>query len=251
ALYDFIWKDYCDWYIELSKPVLWDDLASTEIKKGTRRTLIRVLEAILRLAHPFMPFITEEIWQKVKSLAGKTGPSIMLAPYPAPDATQIDPQAAQDVEWIKGIVTAIRTIRGEMNVPPSKKINVYVCGGTDSTEDYVNQNSTFLRKLASLEAITYLPNDADAPLSATALFGEVKILVPMAGIIDKQAELDRLDREIDKLNKEIERVQTKLNNPAFTDKAPAEVVQKEHEKLNGYAQAIYQLSDQKEKIAVL
>jgi valyl-tRNA synthetase len=251
TLYDFVWKDYCDWYIELSKPVLWDDHAAAELKKGTRRTLIRVLETILRLAHPFMPFITEEIWHKVKALAGKTGASIMLAPYPVPDASKINTKAVADVEWVKGIVTAIRTIRGEMNVPPSKKIAVFVSAGTAATQLQVNENSAFLKKLASLESIDYLQSDADAPLSATALFGEVKILVPMAGIIDKQAELMRLEREIDKLKKEIERVQSKLNNPAFTDKAPADVVQKEQDKLTGYAQAISQLTEQQGKIAAL
>lgn len=251
VLYDFVWKDYCDWYIELSKPVLWDDFATNEIKKGTRRTLIRVLETILRLAHPFMPFITEEIWQKVKDLAGKTGTSIMLAPYPVPDTAKIDAHAEADVEWVKGIVTAIRTIRGEMNVPPSKKIAVIVSGGSDSTQNQVEQNTTFLKKLASLESIDYLADDNSAPLSATALFGEVKILVPMAGIIDKQAELNRLDREIEKLKNEVERVQGKLNNSAFTDKAPADVVQKEQDKLTGYAQAISQLAEQQSKIAAL
>jgi valyl-tRNA synthetase len=251
TLYDFVWKDYCDWYIELSKPVLWDDHAAADLKKGTRRTLIRVLETILRLAHPFMPFITEEIWHKVKDLAGKTGASIMLAPYPVPDQAKINTQAVADVEWVKGIVTAIRTIRGEMNVPPSKKIAVFVSGGSAVTQIQVTDNSTFLKKLASLESIDYLQSDTDAPLSATALFGEVKILVPMAGIIDKHAELARLEREIDKLKKEVERVQSKLNNPAFTDKAPADVVQKEQDKLTGYAQAISQLTEQQAKIAAL
>ncbi|HNG59948.1 MAG TPA: valine--tRNA ligase, partial [Cellvibrionaceae bacterium] len=251
ALYDFVWKDYCDWYIELSKPVLWDDQAAADIKKGTRRTLIRVLEAILRLAHPFMPFITEEIWQKVKTLAGKSGPSIMLAPYPVPDTSKINLQAVADVEWVKGVITAIRTIRGEMNVPPSKKIAVFVSGGAAGTQQRVSDNNAFLKKLASLESIAYLSDNEEAPLSATALFGDVKILVPMAGIIDKQAELARLDKEIDKLKKEVERVQAKLSNPAFTDKAPADVVQKEQDKLTGYAQAIAQLTEQQGKIAAL
>lgn len=175
----------------------------------------------------------------------------MLAPYPSPDPAKIDAQSVSDVEWVKGIVTAIRTVRSEMNVPPSKKIQVFISAGMATTQLQVEQNNAFLKKLASLESIDYLPSDKDAPLSATALFGDVKILVPMAGIIDKHAELNRLDREIEKLKKEVERVQAKLSNPAFTDKAPAEVVQKEQEKLNGYAQAITQLTQQQEKIAGL
>jgi valyl-tRNA synthetase len=251
VLYDFIWKDYCDWYIELSKPVLWDESAAANIKKGTRRTLIRVLETILRLAHPFMPFITEEIWQKVKTLAGKTGPTLMLQPYPAPQDSKIDASAFADIEWVKGVIMGIRTIRGEMNIAASKKITVLLSGGDPTDTERLNQNSTFLKKLAGLEKITYLENAEQAPLSATALSGKLSILVPMAGLIDKQAEIARLTKEIDRLNKESEKIWHKLNNPSFTDKAPADVVNKEKEKLSMAQEAAEKLKEQQEKIAAL
>ncbi|WP_372759933.1 valine--tRNA ligase, partial [Litorivivens sp.] len=124
AIYEFVWNEYCDWYLELSKPVLWDDNASAEAKRGTRRTLINVLEAVLRLAHPFMPFITEEIWQKVAPIAGVEGDSIMLQPYPESEPEKLNPQATADVQWLKEVIVAIRTIRGEMNIPPGKQIPV-------------------------------------------------------------------------------------------------------------------------------
>ena len=251
ALYDFIWKDYCDWYLELTKPVLWDENASAEIKKGTRRTLIRVLETVLRLAHPLMPFITEEIWQRVKPLAGVEGDSIMQAPYPIADDNKIDAQAMADIEWVKGVIVAVRNIRGEMNIAPSKQLPVYVKNGNDNDKRCLDSNSQFLKKLASLESVEWLNLEDEAPLSATALVGELEILVPMAGLIDKDAELARLQKESDKLEKELARLKGKLNNPKFVDKAPAEVVQKEKDKLTDAEAALAKLMEQKEKIAVL
>ncbi len=251
ALYDFIWKYYCDWYIELSKPVLWDDNAASAQKKGTRRTLIRVLETILRLAHPFIPFITEEIWQKVKTLAGTTGDTIMLAPYPVPNPSKIDTQAMSDIDWVKGVILGVRNIRGEMNVSPSKKMQVLVANGTANDQRLVTENNAFLRKLAQLESIEYLQDKSTAPLSATALVGNLEILVPMAGIIDKNAEIARLNKEIEKLEKNAEQILAKLSNPSFTDKAPAEVVAKEQERLAAAQTAAAKLREQAVKIAEL
>jgi len=251
ALYDFIWKDYCDWYLELTKPVLWDENANPEIKKGTRRTLIRVLETTLRLAHPMMPFITEEIWQRVKPLAGAEGESIMLAAYPEADESKIDPQAMADIEWVKDVIVGVRNIRGEMNIPPSKQLPVYFKNGNDNDKRCLNDNSQFLKKLAALESTEWLDTNEEAPLSATTLVGKLEILVPMAGLIDKDAELARLQKESDKLEKEVGRLNGKLNNPKFVDKAPADVVQKEKDKLAEAQSALGKLQEQKEKIAAL
>ena len=251
ALYDFIWKDYCDWYLELTKPVLWDENANPEIKKGTRRTLIRVLETTLRLAHPMMPFITEEIWQRVKPLAGAEGESIMLAAYPEADESKIDPQAMADIEWVKDVIVGVRNIRGEMNIPPSKQLPVYFKNGNDNDKRCLNDNSQFLKKLAALESTEWLDTNGEAPLSATTLVGKLEILVPMAGLIDKDAELARLQKESDKLEKEVGRLNGKLNNPKFVDKAPADVVQKEKDKLAEAQSALGKLQEQKEKIAAL
>ncbi|ARB47018.1 valine--tRNA ligase [Alloalcanivorax xenomutans] len=267
AAYEFIWNEYCDWYLELSKPVLYSDDYSEAEKRGTRRTLVRVLEAILRLAHPFMPFITEEIWQKVAPLAGKmpatdaskapaedTGignTTIMLQPYPHPEQDKVDEQAEQDIEWIKAVITAIRNIRGEMRIPPSRTLDVYLHNGKDEDQRRLQANHNFLCRLAKLDSISWLNADDSAPASATSLVGDMEILVPMAGLIDKDAEIDRLTKEVDKLRKEVGRAEGKLKNPAFVDKAPEAVVTKEKAKLDDYRSQLARLEDQLEKIKYL
>ncbi len=257
AAYEFIWNEYCDWYLELSKPVLYSDDYSEAEKRGTRRTLVRVLEAILRLSHPFMPFITEEIWQKVAPLAGKgagedaASGTIMRQPYPAADDDRLDEAAEQDIEWIKAVITAIRNIRGEMRIPPGKALDVYLHNGKDSDRARLDANHNFLCRLARLEAITWLSPEDSAPASATGLVGDMEILVPMAGLIDKNAEIERLGKEIDKLRKEVARGDAKLRNPNFVDKAPDAVVAKEREKLDDYRSQQARLEEQLEKIKYL
>ena len=248
ALYEFIWNEYCDWYLELSKPVLWDDDASAQAKRGTRQTLIRVLETWLRLLHPMMPFITEEIWQTVGPLAGKSGPTIMLQPYPQSDDSEIDPLAGDDIEWLKAVIVGIRNIRGEMNIPPSKALTVLLRNGGTEDQRRLAQNSQYLRKLAKLDDISWLAEDAEAPMAATALAGELEILVPIAGLIDKDAEIARLNREIGKLDSDLSRLRAKLGNASFVDKAPAAVVDKEREKLQAQEQAVETLQDQLRRI---
>ena len=244
AIYEFFWNEYCDWYLELSKPVLWDDDAAPALKKGTRRTLVRVLEATLRLAHPLMPFITEEIWQQIKVLAGAKGDTIMLQPYPEADDSRIDETAIADIEWLKKVIIGIRNIRGEMNITPAKHLPIYLNSGSADDLRKLNDNRQFLAKLANLEAITWLKPGDEAPMSATALVGNMEILVPMAGLIDKDAELARLNKEIDKLQRELEKVQNKLCNENFVGKAPAEVVAKERERMADMEATLDKLSQQ-------
>lgn len=251
ALYDFIWKDYCDWYLELTKPVLWDEDAAVDVKTGTRRTLIRVLETTLRLAHPMMPFITEEIWQRVKTLAGASGETIMLAAYPEMDESKINMQALADIEWVKAVILGIRTIRGEMNIPPSKKLNVMVCEGDKEDLRCLEENAPFLRKLAALETIDHMDQKDSLPPTATSLVGKLEIHVPLAGNIDTDAEIKRLDKEIQKLEKIIGGLKGKLTNKSFVDKAPKEVVEKEQLRLKDADLAIAKLNDQKDKISKL
>ena len=257
AAYEFIWNEYCDWYLELSKPVLYGDEYSEAEKRGTRRTLVRVLEAILRLAHPFMPFITEEIWQKVAPLAGKTpaaegaAATIMRQPFPVSDSARLDPQAESDIEWIKAVITVIRNIRGEMRIPPGKALDVYLHNGKDIDRERLAANHNFMCRLAKLERITWLNAEDSAPASATGLVGDMEILVPMAGLIDKDAEIERLGKEIDKLRKEVARGESKLRNPNFVDKAPDEVVAKEREKLDDHRSQQARLEEQMEKIKYL
>jgi len=248
ALYEFVWNEYCDWYLELTKPLLTGDNASDDAKRGTRRTLVRVLDAILRLAHPIMPFITEEIWQKVKVLVGKASPSLMLEKYPLPDLTRIDTDAEADVAWIKGVITGLRNIRGELGVSPSRVITALLDRGNSADRERSIRFEDFLKSLARLDALQWQPEGQDAPLAATALVGDMAILVPLKGLVDVQAEVARLDKEIGKLTQEIARVSGKLENEAFTAKAPADVIAKEQERLNAAKQAHGQLLQQQERI---
>lgn len=251
AIYEFVWNEYCDWYLELSKPVLWDDNAKPAAQIGTRRTLIRVLETTLRMAHPFMPFITEEIWQRVAPLAGKQGDTIMLQPYPQADDKKIDSAANADIEWLKGVIMGVRNIRGEMNIPPSRALTILLRNGDDNDKKRLEQNEQFLKKLAKLEAINWLESSAEAPLSATQLVGEMEILVPMADFIDKDAEISRLSKEIDKLENDLARIRGKLGNAKFVDKAPEEVVRKEQEKLESHEMAVSKFTQQLERVKAL
>ncbi|WP_373190696.1 valine--tRNA ligase [Halomonas sp.] len=254
ALYEFVWNEYCDWYLELSKPVLWDDNANPEAKRGTRRTLVRVLEAILRLAHPMMPFITEEIWQRVAPLAGTwqgEGDSLMVQPWPQADDSRLDEAATRDIEWLKGVIVAVRNIRAEMNIAPGKPLEVLLTKGSAEDTRRLAANRPFLAKLAKLESITWLDDPAQAPLSATQLVGEMEVLVSMADLIDKEAELARLAKEIDKQDKLIGAVEKKLANEGFIAKAPAAVVEKERDKLSDLQATRRLLVEQRDKIAVL
>ncbi|MDR7057562.1 valyl-tRNA synthetase [Pseudomonas koreensis] len=251
ALYEFIWNQYCDWYLELSKPVLWDENAPVERQRGTRRTLVRVLEVALRLAHPFMPFITEEIWQRIAPLAGIQGKTIMLQPWPVANEERLDPAAENDIEWLKELMLGTRNIRGEMNIGPGKPLPIFLKNVSADDQRRLTENEALLKKLARLESITVLAAGEEAPLSATALVGEMEVLVPMAGLIDKGAELARLDKEILRLQGEVQRVGGKLSNAGFVDKAPAEVIEKERAKLAEAEQALGKLAEQHARIASL
>ncbi|OHZ04825.1 valine--tRNA ligase [Salinicola sp. MIT1003] len=274
ALYDFVWNEYCDWYLELSKPVLWEDdvqggtnaagdriSGAAELdkrKRGTRRTLVRVLEVILRLAHPMMPFISEEIWQRVAPLAGTLAQtadagsaSLMNQPWPEADASRIDEQSIRDIEWLKGVIVAVRNIRAEMNIAPGKPLDVLLTKGDAGDRDRLEANRLFLSKLAKLQSVSWLDDPAQAPLSATQLVGDMEVLVPMADLIDKEAELQRLAKEIDKQDKLIVGIEKKLGNESFTAKAPEAVVEKERGKLKEYLAARQVLVEQRTKIAEL
>ncbi|HDZ48922.1 hypothetical protein LCGC14_0073080 [marine sediment metagenome] len=254
ALYEFIWNEYCDWYLELSKPVLWDENATVEAKRGTRRTLVRVLETILRLAHPMMPYISEEIWQRVAPLAGVymgEGATIMLQSWPEADESKIDDQASLDIEWLKGVIIAVRNIRAEMNISPGKPLDVLLTKGKPEDAERLASNRHFLSKLAKLESVAWLENPEDAPLSATQLVGDMEVLVPMADLIDKDAEIARLNKEIEKQDKLIGGIEKKLGNDGFIAKAPVAVVEKERGKLAEFQATKQLLVEQRAKIEAL
>jgi len=249
AIYDFTWNEYCDWYLELAKVSLQAD--DEALQRGTRKTLLTILETILRLAHPIMPFITEEIWQRVAPLLGIAGDTIMLQPYPVVDAGQVDADAIAEINWVMNVILGVRRIRGEMNIAPGKPLPVLLQNGTDVDRQSVAKNLVYLQKLGRLESIGWLNADDAAPESAIALVGDMKILIPMAGLIDKAAELVRLEKEIQKINNELPRVEGKLSNPAFVDKAPPEVIDKEKARLADLLSMRNNLEQQHAKIRAL
>jgi len=251
AIYEFTWSEFCDWYLELAKPVLTSATASPAAKRGTRFTLVQTLETLLRLAHPFMPFITEEIWQKVRPLAGVEGETVMRAPYPVADTAADAPEAVAEIEWVQQFILGVRRIRGEMNIAPSKPLPVVVANASARDRRWLEQARPYLDFLARTASITVVDDESEAPDAAIALVGDMRVLIPMAGLIDKEAELKRLDKEIARLRSDIERIETKLANPRFVDKAPATVVQKERDRLAEQGAAVANLVAQHTRIAAL
>ncbi|PBI81665.1 valine--tRNA ligase [Rahnella victoriana] len=248
-LYEFTWNQFCDWYLELTKPVM--NGGSEAQLRGTRHTLVEVLEGLLRLAHPIIPFITETIWQRVKSLKDITAETIMLQPFPEFDAEKADELALADLEWIKQAIIAIRNVRAEMNLSPARPLELLLRGASADAQRRVEQNLSFIQSLARLESITILPAGDKGPVSVTKLVEGAELLIPMAGLIDKEAELARLDKEMAKLDGEIASIEGKLSNEGFVARAPEAVVAKERERLAACGDAKVKLAEQKATIAAL
>ncbi|MGP2411157.1 valine--tRNA ligase [Yersinia sp. 2538 StPb PI] len=248
-LYEFTWNQFCDWYLELTKPVM--NSGSDAELRGTRHTLIEVLEALLRLAHPIIPYITETIWQRVKTLKGITADTIMLQPFPEYDASQVDEKALSDLEWIKQTIIAVRNIRAEMNIAPGKPLEVILRGASAEAQRRVLENQSFIQSLARLSSLTLLADGDKGPVSVTKLVEGAEVLIPMAGLIDKATELDRLAKEVAKLEAEIERIESKLGNEGFVARAPEAVVAKERERMAACAEAKQKLIEQQAVIAAL
>ncbi|MBK6289138.1 MAG: valine--tRNA ligase [Gammaproteobacteria bacterium] len=250
ALHEFTWNDYCDWYLEFSKPLLAGADSEPRLARGTRRTLLGVLETLLRLAHPFIPFITEEIWQRVAPVAGVRGATIMLADYPVADPALIDPAAAADVAWLQQVIVAVRNIRGELDIAPGKRLELWLRNG--NAEDHARHTAhrALLHALARLSDSNWLEG-ADAPPAATQVVGQLELLVPLAGLVDAEAERARLGREDEKLGKEIARLEARLANQGFVAKAPAEVVAKERARLDELGATRATLAQQLGKLRAL
>lgn len=251
SLYEFTWHEYCDWYLELTKPILSKANDNKAAKRGTRRTLVQVLEATLRLLHPIMPFITEEIWQSLKDLTGQKGDYIMLQRWPQVDENCMDAAAEADIEWVKAFIMGIRRIRSEMDIKPSQTLDVLSQNWTEHDQQLYANSETFARTLAKVATVTWLEPDAPAPESATALVGDMRLLIPLAGLIDKDVEMARLQKEIEKLEKNLEGLNKRLNNPAFTEKAKPEVVATARQQQEEQQAALEQLQRQLEKIRAL
>lgn len=248
SVYEFTWHEFCDWYLELSKSVLQSDESSDAEKRGTRRTLIEVLETVLRLLHPLMPFVTEEIWQAVAPRAGIAGDTIMLRPYPevSPDADDAD--AVADIEWVKQFILGIRQIRGEMDISPGKPLSVILQGASDSDLSRANREAILLRRVGRVESVTVLGADEKPPTAATALLGDMRLLVPMKGLIDVDAERTRLTKQQEKVKADLDRSSNKLNNKNFVNNAPPEVVIQEQERIAEFEKTIGQLTEQIQKL---
>lgn len=251
TLYEFVWNEFCDWYLEFAKVALQTD--DEALQRGTRRTLLEVLETVLRLLHPLIPFITEEIWQRVAPLAGVFPPAahtIMLQPYPYPASELIDPQAEQEVAWVQQFLLGVRRIRGEMNIAPGKPLPILLQYGNAQNRAWLEDNRRLLMHLGRIESMHWLAG-ASAPESAIALVDDLHILIPMAGLIDKAAELVRLDKEIQKVEKDLPGLQAKLANSLFIERAKPEVVERERSRLEELQAALAKLLEQRHKVVDL
>ncbi|MCC8367269.1 valine--tRNA ligase [Xenorhabdus sp. PB61.4] len=248
-LYEFTWNQFCDWYLELSKPAI--NKGSEAEVRAARHTLIEVLEGLLRLAHPIIPFITETIWQRVKVVKGIDADTIMLQSFPEFDQAKVDELALNDLEWIKEAIIAVRNIRAEMNIAPSKPLEVLLRDANADAQRRVAENLNFLQAMGRLSSVTVLAAGEEAPVSVTKLINGAEVLIPMAGLVDKDAELARLDKEIEKLDKEISGIEGKLSNEGFVSRAPEAVVAKERERLATNNAAKEKLLAQKVTIAAL
>jgi valyl-tRNA synthetase len=249
SIYDFVWSEYCDWYLELAKIELQcdDELAV----RRTRCTLAEILEATLRLIHPIMPFISEEIWQRVAPAAGKSGASIMLQDYPRADESQLDGTVENELAWLMDVVMGVRRIRGEMNIAPSRTLPVLMQSPSAEDRTLVVRHGRTIESLARLEPPVWLEAGDQPPEAAMALVGDLKLLIPLKGLIDVDAELARLDREIARVGKEVPRLEGKLGDPAFIGKAPAAVVEKERNRLRELTASVSELEAQRRRISAL
>ncbi len=247
SLYDFTWNEFCDWYVELTKPILAAPGVPEAARSATRRTLVEVFETLLRFLHPIMPFVTEDLWLRVAPAAGIEGETVMLQPWPEPG--DADPEAETEVEWIKGFVLAVRNARGEMDIAPGRRIGVRLQGGDARDAQRVAEHRTLLESLARLEGFTWLEPDAPNPPGAAAFAGALKILLPFEGTVDLAAERARLEREIAKRVRDLGQVEAKLANEAFVARAPAPVVEKQRERAAELGKAVGRLQDQVERLA--
>ncbi|MDU3122820.1 MAG: class I tRNA ligase family protein, partial [Acinetobacter baumannii] len=241
----------CDWYVELTKPVLNDAEVSEERKAEVRRVLLAVMEASLRLAHPLMPYLTEEIWQTLAPMLGQGGPTIMTAQYPIPEQAKINEQAEADMQWLQGLIGAVRNIRGEMGLGNARLLPVLLQNISDAEREQITRIEALFKALAKVESIEFLGKDQEPPLSSSSVVGHASVFVPMKGLIDPKAELARLQKDLDKIQKQHDQIANKLANEGFVSKAPAAVVEGEKAKLAEFAAQLDKVKANMEQIAAL
>ncbi|MGA7539323.1 MAG: valine--tRNA ligase [Steroidobacteraceae bacterium] len=248
ALYEFTWYEFCDWYLELTKSVLQSDSASPAARAGTRRTLLEVLEALQRALHPLMPFITEEIWQRIAPLAGRAGPTVMLARYPRAADFPLDETAEREVSWLKSFILGVRQIRGEMNINPSRHMPLLYRNASAHEVELIRRHHAWLERLAGIEPPRELAAGEPQPQAATALIGELTLLVPMAGLIDAAAEAERLGKLLARANSDLEKTRARLANESFVRNAPEAVVTGERQRLGEIEQTVARLASQLKRV---
>src|SRR5690606_34603894 len=244
TVYDFVWHEYCDWYLELTKPLLWNPDTPAAVLRGTRRALRTGLEALLRAAHPVIRFMTEAIWREVAPLLGNQHPTIMLQPYPDPAEYTAGPEADAAIDWLKGVVLGGRNIRGEADIRPKQTVDVLFQGGSARDRELAAATEELFKRLATIERVDWLEADAEPPPNALALVGDLKVMVPLAGLIDLDAERSRLEKEIQRREQEVQRIAGKLANADFVAKAPAQVVERERQKQQAAEAALRTLQEQ-------
>jgi valyl-tRNA synthetase len=249
ALYEFTWDEYCDWYVELSKTTLNDPESTPEQKRGVLRTLLTNLETLLRLLHPFVPFITEELWQKIAPLLNRHGETIMLQGYPGGQELPGDDAALAEVDWLRSFVLGVRRIRAERDIPPGNPLVIQVKDGSNQERQWLQQDRGYIQALARVSSILTVTGEPEDAVTAQA--GAMTIFVPLADLIDPVAEIDKLKRQLARLDADRERLGGKLQNRNFIDKAPPEIVRKERDKLADMNSAADRLVQQLERISKL
>jgi len=247
ALYEFTWNEYCDWYLEFAKALLQSDDAKA--RATTRHTLLTVLETTLRTLHPIMPFITEEIWQRVRPALGIEGDSIMLQPFPVPGPT--DEEAERDVAWLKEVIQGVRRIRSELNLPPARMLDVLFQDGNAADRDRQQRFSDAIGQLARIHSIQWLETDAASDQCAVALVGELKILLPLKGLVNVEEELARLNRQLEREMLDLGKSEGKLGNRRFVDNAPQEVVEQERQRLAAHRSNVENLNAQLRRLEAM
>jgi valyl-tRNA synthetase len=225
ALYDFVWREFCDWYLELSKPLLQHE--DMRVQNGARYTLIHVLDAILRLLHPMIPFITEELWQKLATFTKPALPSLMLMDYPVVNQDWVDAASEKDMQWVQDFILVVRNIRGEMNIAPKLPLSVLIKQGTEQDAERYAHHQQLINKLANLSSVTFVEADFALPESASGVLGHLELFVPLEGLIDKEAEKARLQKQLEKLSKEHLMLSSKLANEGYIARAPKDIVERD------------------------
>ncbi len=249
TLYDFVWNEYCDWFVELTKPYFQGEQEGH--KDHAAQTALQVLESILRLLHPIIPFVTEEIWHSIAAELGISGDTISLQPYPEREGDKINAGAEGEIEWLKAVIVQLRRIRSEMNLAPSKAIPLLYAGGSAADRARTEKFAAQIAFLARVEAQRWLAPGEAEPAASAAIVGEMKLLIPLAGLIDVGAEQARLAKEMARIEGEIRKCQGKLGNESFVANAPAAVVAQEQQRLADFSTTLAGLREQAQRLAAL